>query len=105
MPIWAAIVVAVCGGTGMFNLIAIILQHRWSTKKSKDDRIDALMAAQRASMEERIRYLVQHYSGKEQISLAEKANLREMHKCYVGVGGNGNLDTEMDELEKIPVKG
>lgn len=105
MPIWATVLVAVCGGTGAFNLIAIILQHRWNVKKSSDDRIDAIMAAQRVSMEERIRYLVQYYAEKGKISLAEKSNLREYHRCYVGVGGNGNLDTEMAELEKIPVKG
>ncbi len=35
----------------------------------------------------------------------EKANLVDMHRRYVGIGGNGNLDTEMDLLDAIPVEG
>ena len=105
MPLWATILLAVLGSSGVSTVIVAVLQHYWQKKEESDERIDALMAAQRATMEERIRYLVQHYAGKKQITLAEKANLRDMHKCYVGVGGNGNLDTEMSELEKIEVKG
>lgn len=105
MPLWAAILTAALGSTGLSTVIVAVLQHHWQKKEKEDERIDALMAAQRVSMEERIRYLVQHYVGKDQISLAEKSNLVEMHKCYVGVGGNGNLDTEMKELDKVPVKG
>mgnify|MGYP003299780358 CR=1 FL=1 len=112
MPTWAAIIVAICGCTGGFNIVALILQRRWSKQDKKDERLDAieksleeLKGAQRASMEERIRYLVGHFLGKGEISMAELSNLREMHKKYVGVGGNGNLDTEMELLDTIPVKG
>lgn len=112
MPTWVTIVVAVCGCTGGFNLISLILQHRWNKKEKKDERLDkieesleALKEAQRASMEERIRYLVGHYYDKGSITLSEKANLKDMHKRYVGVGGNGNLDTEMELLDEIPVHG
>ena len=112
MPTWAAILIGVCGCTGIFNLVTVILQHRWSKKEMKDERLDAIeesldaiKEAQRATMEERIRYLVGHYNAKGEISLMEKANLKDMHKRYVGVGGNGNLDTEMELLDRIPVKG
>ena len=105
MPIWATILLAVLGSSGISTVLVAILQHHWQKKEKADERIDALMAAQRVSMEERIRYLVQHYVKLQTISLAEKSNLTEMHRCYVGVGGNGNLDTEMRELDKIPVKG
>ena len=69
------------------------------------DALDAQSEAQRASMEERIRYLVGYFHKKGSITLLEKANLKDMHKRYVGIGGNGNLDTEMDLLETIPVEG
>ncbi len=112
MPTWVTIVVAVCGCTGGFNLISLILQHRWNKKEKKDERLDkieekleALTEAQRASMEERIRYLVGHYNKCGEITLSEKANLKDMWKRYVGVGGNGNLDTEMELLDAIHVKG
>jgi uncharacterized membrane-anchored protein YhcB (DUF1043 family) len=129
MPTWAAILIGVCGCTGIFNLITVILQHRWSKKDSTDERLDkieesledvkeqlsqlepmkdaleAQSEAQRASMEERIRYLVSHFHKLGAITLSEKANLNDMHRRYVGIGGNGNLDTEMDLLEKIPVEG
>ena len=112
MPTWAAILIGVCGCTGIFNLVTVILQHRWSKKEMKDERLDAIeesldaiKEAQRATMEERIRYLVGHYNCKGEITIMEKANLKDMHKRYVGVGGNGNLDTEMQLLDGIPVKG
>lgn len=140
MPTWVTVVVAVCGCTGGFNLISLVLQHRWNKKEKKDERLDkievsleelkdsvkglkessdeqrksldeqknaleAQSEAQRASMEERIRYLVGHYNCKGEISLSEKANLKDMHKRYVGIGGNGNLDTEMELLDEIPVHG
>lgn len=129
MPTWAAILIGVCGCTGIFNLITVILQHRWSKKDSTDERLDkieeslesvkvtlesldsmkdaleAQSEAQRASMEERIRYLVGHFHKAGTITLLEKANLKDMHRRYVGIGGNGNLDTEMDLLETIPVEG
>ena len=119
MPTWAAILIGVCGCTGIFNLITVILQHRWSKKDSTDERLDkieeslesvkdaleAQSEAQRASMEERIRYLVSHFHKQGTITLMEKANLVDMHKRYVGIGGNGNLDTEMDLLDTIPVEG
>lgn len=112
MPTWVTIVVAVCGCTGGFNLISLVLQHRWNKKEKKDKRLDtieesldAIKEAQRATMEERIRYLVGHYNCKGEITLMEKANLKDMHKRYVGVGGNGNLDAEMELLDRIPVKG
>ena len=105
MPLWAAILTAALGSTGLSTVVVAVLQHHWQKKEKEDERIDALMAAQRVSMEERIRYLVQYHMEKGRITLAEKSNLMEMHTCYVGVGGNGNLDTEMAELNKVPVKG
>lgn len=129
MPTWAAILIGVCGCTGIFNLITVILQHRWSKKDTTDERLDkieeslesvkvtlesldsmkdaleAQSEAQRASMEERIRYLVGHFHKQGSITLLEKANLKDMHRRYVGIGGNGNLDTEMDLLETIHVEG
>lgn len=129
MPTWAAILIGVCGCTGAFNLIIAILQHRWNKRGTTDERLDkieksledvkeqlnqlepmkdaleAQSEAQRASMEERIRYLVGHFHKRGTITLLEKANLKDMHRRYVGIGGNGNLDTEMDLLETIPVEG
>jgi septal ring factor EnvC (AmiA/AmiB activator) len=133
MPTWAAILIGICGCTGIFDLVVAILQHRWSKRDKNDERLDniesslealrakqdnqderldniesslnALTGAERSSMEERIRYLVKHFMEKDEISMSELSNLRDMHKKYVGVGGNGNLDTEMELLDGIPVRG
>lgn len=112
MPTWAAILIGFCGCTGIFNVVTAVLQHRWSKQDKRDERFDAIekslediKGAQRSSMEERIRYLVGYYYDRKEISMAELANLRDMHKKYIGVGGNGNLDTEMELLDSVPVKG
>lgn len=111
MPTWAAILIGVCGCTGIFNLATAILQHRWSKQDKKDERFDtiekalaAIKEAQRSTMEERIRFLVTYHYKNGYITIEELSNLKDMHKRYVGVGGNGNLDTEMSLLDTIPVE-
>ena len=68
-----------------------------------EEKLDAVVVAQKVITSERIRYLGTCYIGTKKITLAEKENLHEMHNAYEMLGGNGALDTVMEEVDKLPV--
>jgi hypothetical protein len=105
MPTWAAILIGVCGCTGIFNLVTVILQHRWSRQEKKDERIDALVEAQMVIMVDRVRFLGRAYIKEGRISLSDKENLHGMYRAYKVLGGNGHLETVMDEVDNLEVRG
>ena len=105
MGIGVTLLVAVIGSSGVSSLIVACLQHRWAAKEKTDKRVDALVAAQKVLMIDRVRYLGRVYINTGEISLADKENLRGMYAAYKGLGGNGDLETVMDEVENLPVKG
>lgn len=84
-------------------IVLAALQRHWSKKDKRDDRIDHLVAAQKVVMVDRIRYLGSKYISLHEITLEDKENLKDMHKAYRGLGGNGHLDTVMAEVDKLPV--
>ncbi len=105
MPTWAAVLIGVCGCTGIFNLITVILQHRWSRREKRDERTDALVEAQMVVMIDRVRFLGKCYIEDGKISLSDKENLRGMYNAYKALGGNGHLEIVMDEVEHLEVRG
>lgn len=103
-----AIVAALFGSTGLSTIVMTILKRHWDKKDKKeqgDPRIDALVTAQKVTMIDRVRWLGSHYIDDGQISLDDKENLKDMHDAYKALGGNGHLDTVMQEVEKLPVVG
>ena len=94
--------------------MALILQRRWK-KRDKAEKItperiaeierklDALVKCQKVMSIDRIRYLGLCYIGSGGISLEEKETLHEMHDAYEALGGNGHLDTVMDEVDRLQV--
>ncbi len=84
-------------------IVQAALQRHWRKKDKRDDRIDCLVAAQKVVMVDRIRYLGAKYISLHEITLEDKENLHDMHKAYRGLGGNGHLDTVMEEVDKIAV--
>lgn len=97
------VICAVLGSSGLSSVLTAWLNHKWSKEKKEDARIEALVNAQKVSMIDRVRYLGKCYIDKGCINLDDKENLKEMHKAYKGLGGNGHLDLVMEEVEKLPV--
>lgn len=94
-------------GAGLMTIILAVLQRYWE-KKDEKEKIDpalfkALVAAQKVTLVDRVRYLGTCYIGAKQISIEDKENLKEMHEAYKALGGNGHLDTVMAEVDKLPV--
>lgn len=114
---WTSIVVALIaffGGGGVSGVVTLILQRRWKKKDEGEKitperiaeierKIDAIVKCEKVFAVDRIRYLGLCYIGSNGISLEEKETLQEMHDAYESLGGNGHLDTVMDEVDRLPV--
>ena len=88
-------------GSGVVGIVLAVLQRKWA----KEDRVDALVSAQKVLMVDRVRHLGKSYIGDKEISVEDKENLVEMYKTYKALGGNGHLDTIMKEIDRLPVIG
>lgn len=105
MPVWGVILTAVLGSTGLSTVIVAVLQHHWQKQEKEDTRIDALVEAQTVIMIDRVRFLGRSYINEGKISLSDKENLHGMYRAYKALGGNGHLETVMDEVDNLDVKG
>ena len=90
-------------GSGIMAILLAMLQRKWSKEDKNDTRIDALVAAQKVMMIDRVMWLGNQYIKAKHITLSNKNNLTDMYKAYKGLGGNGHLDVTMQEVNKLPV--
>jgi len=102
--IWT-ILLAVVGSSGVASIVVACLQRHWSRKDREDGRIDALVAAQQVLMVDRVRHLGKGYIQDGYIELSDKENITAMYSAYKALGGNGNLETVMREIDKLEVRG
>ena len=69
------------------------------------DYITAFRTALKWVLYDRIRYLGQAYIHDGKVDFDDRRILHEMHQCYHnGLGGNGDLDSLMNEVNKLPLK-
>ena len=87
------------GSGGVAAIILALLQRKWA----KDDRVDALVAAQKVIMIDRVRYICKQHIAQGEICLEDKETIKEMFDAYKALGGNGHLNTIMAEVDKLKV--
>ena len=90
-------------GSGVMGIITLCLQRHWAKKDSRDGRLDALVAANKLLMIDRVKHLAKRYIKAGKIPLEEKEHIHEMHAAYKALGGNGHLDTTMAEIDRLQV--
>ena len=100
-------VAAVVGG--IITQLGEGIRQRRKRKYDKDDGknkdIEALKAGLKWVIYDRIRFLGQNYTNAGRVDFDDRRILNEMHKCYhEGLGGNGDLDNLMAEVNKLPLK-
>lgn len=101
-----SIIVALIGaltGTGVSSVVIVLLQRKWAKQDKHDERVDALVDANKVLMIDKVRWLGKKYISEGEISLEDKENLLEMYKSYKRLGGNGHLDTVMNEVNNLRV--
>jgi hypothetical protein len=104
--VWDSVILALIGaltGTGVSSVIVVLLQRKWAKQDNRDERVDALVDANKVLMIDKVRWLGKKYISEGEISLEDKENLLEMYKAYKRLGGNGHLDTVMDEVNHLKV--
>lgn len=70
-----------------------------------EKKVDALMESQKYILYDRIRYLGQAYINEREIDFDDRRILNDMHNSYHnGLGGNGDLDILMKEVNNLPLK-
>ena len=87
------------GSGGVAAICLALLQRKWA----KDDRVDALVAAQKVIMIDRVRFISRQHIAQGVISLEDKETIKEMYDAYKALGGNGHLNTVMSEVDKLKV--
>jgi hypothetical protein len=98
-------IVAIVSSSGVATIIVTILQHRWEHRSEEDTRIAAIVEAQKVLLIDRVRFLGKSYLRAGEISLSDKENLYGMYDAYKALGGNGHLETVMNEVAHLEVKG
>lgn len=107
-----AIVGGLLGGSAVAALINAIAEGIRQRRKRKYDRADgkdkdnqALKDGLKWVLYDRIRFLGQKYIADRKVDFDDRRILNEMHSCYHnGLGGNGDLDVLMHEVNALPLK-
>jgi hypothetical protein len=106
------IILAVLGGSALAALINQIGEFARQKAKKKDSQeetenkdMTALKQGMKFIMLDRIKWLGQSYIKSGEISFNDRRLLNEMHGVYHnGLGGNGDLDTLMREVNELSLK-
>lgn len=97
-----SLIVALIGavtGSGVSGVVIACLQRKWA----KDDKVDALVNANKVLMIDKVRSLGKKYIAEGEIHFEDKENLQEMYDAYKSLGGNGHLDMVMTEVNHLKV--
>ena len=90
-------------GTGVSSIVIVLLQRKWAKQDKHDERVDALVDANKVLMIDKVRWLGKKYIADGEIHLEDKENLKEMYDAYKRLGGNGHLETVMAEVNRLKV--
>lgn len=93
------------------NVIQYVLQRRAKKqddgKKEKTElekQVDAIRQCLMVSMLDRIQYLCRCYIKDGYVSIEDRRRLHQIHKGYKVVGGNGDLDALLAEVDELPLR-
>lgn len=107
------IIIAVLGGSALSALIIQIGSYIADRRKRKDavedkaeDKDAALKQGMKLLLADKIQYLGLKYIEEGEITFSNRKMLNEMHSTYhTGLGGNGDYDVLMKEVNELPLKG
>lgn len=109
---WTTILVAVLGSTALSAFINQAGEYIRARKKHKEDTetegdkdIVAIKKAMKYILLDRIKHLGEGYIQDGEIDFDDRRRLNDMHDVYhSGLGGNGDLDVLMKEVNHLPLK-
>lgn len=109
------IFLAGAGGAAAIKLLDNLIQYVLRRRAEKQDKgekekteverqVDAIRQCLMVSMLDRIQYLCRCYIKDKGITIDDRQRLHQMHKGYKAVGGNGDLDDLLAEVDALPIK-
>ncbi len=106
------IIIAVLGGSALSALITQVGNYISDRRKRKDvvedkaeDKDAAIKQGMKLLLADKLQYLGLRYIEEGEITFTNKKMLNEMHKVYhSGLGGNGDFDDLMEDLNELPIK-
>lgn len=79
-------------------------KRKYEKADTKDKDIEALKTGLKWVLYDRIRHRGQQYISAGQVDFDDRRILNEMHASYHdGLGGNGDLDNLMGQVNKLPL--
>ncbi len=91
-------------GSGIMMIFHAILQRRWQRQDKSEEKMDAQTEALKVIMVDRVKCLGREFINQRYISLDDKETIKEMYHAYKRLGGNGHLETLMDEINRLEVR-
>lgn len=91
-------------GSGVMMILHTMLQRRWQKEDKSLDQMDAQTEALKVLMIDRVKHLGKIYIKQKFVYYDDKETLKEMYHSYKRLGGNGQLKTLMDEIDKLEVR-
>lgn len=106
------IIIAVLGGSALSALITQVGNYISDRRKRKDavedkaeDKDAALRQGIKLLLADKMQYLGLKYIEEGEITFSNRKMLNDMHSTYHnGLGGNGNYDGLMKEVNELPIK-
>ena len=103
------------GGAALIKLIDGVIQFALQRHAKKRDsgeqektelekKVDAIADCLVASTLERIQNLCKTYIKDGEIDIDDRRRLHVMHEKYHAIGGNGDLDELMEQVNRLPLK-
>ena len=81
------------------------LQKIKDWEKDMEDKVNALVNADKYILFDRIRYLGQKYAADGEVDFDDRRILNQMHDVYHNeLGGNGDLKELMETVNALPLK-
>ena len=110
-PIIIAIIGGLLGGSAVAALVNQIgegvreyKRRKYANEDENTKDMREVKGALMWVMYDRIRHLGLAYVAQGEIDFDDRRIFAEMHKCYQALGGNGDLNTLTQEVNKLPLK-
>lgn len=100
----AQLVVTILGSSGVTGLGLAILNRKWKKQDKDEEELAAIKEVLKALSIDRINYLGSCYIYEKKIRLEDKENIHRLYDAAKGVGLNGDCDTVIKEVDKLPIK-
>ena len=95
------VVIAALGSAGLFGLIQFLISRKDKKRENKSKEREALRYLMLYIIDDKASKIIASKS----ITLDQKQMLHKWHDLYHnGLGGNGDADVLMAEIDKLPIK-